>query len=385
MVDSMDWQPHANALADTVVRPSSRWNGPLASTPRHQFVPSWWRLLPDTGWTLRDGPADLDRWTRAAYSDRTLVTRIGPLHADHALAEDHPDGLPTASSTLPTLLVTMYRHALIDDAAEVLCVTGTGYGTALLAQRLTDRQVTSIDIDPYLVAAATERLKEAGLQPTVLTADITGPLPGRYDRIVSTVGLPGIPPSWLTALRPGGRLVTNIADTGMVIVADKTADGGAVGRVTGERAGFMATRTGEDYPPAPATGHAWTADGETIDIGRYPVVQIGEAWELMTAYALAAPGVRHGYIKDGDGMRTAVMAHHDGSWARAVGRRGEPPTVHQAGPRRLWDILDDIRHDWLTHGTLPAHGARAEIAPDGTLRLSRGSWNVTVPPAGSAR
>jgi len=31
----------------------------------------------------------------------SLVTRIGPLHADHASPGDHPAGLPTSSSTLP--------------------------------------------------------------------------------------------------------------------------------------------------------------------------------------------------------------------------------------------------------------------------------------------
>jgi hypothetical protein len=59
-----------------------------------------------------------------------------------------------------------------------------------------------------------------------------------------------IPVSWLTALRPGGRLVTTITGTALILTADKTDDGGAIGRIEWNRAGFMSTRTGPDYPPA---------------------------------------------------------------------------------------------------------------------------------------
>ena len=377
----MDWKPYAEALASAVVHPASPWQGPIAEIPRHPFVPRWWRHLPESGWTLREGADDSDRWLNAAYSDRSLVTRVGSLHADKATARDHPEGLPTSSSTLPSLVVAMYEHAMLTDDAETLCVTGTGYGTALLARRLGDDLVTSIDIDPYLVDAARERLADVGLTPRMLVGDITGTLPGEWDRIVSTVGPPGIPASWLTALRPGGRFVTNIAGTGMVIVADKQPDGGAKGMVTWERAGFMHTRTGDDYPPPPSTRHAWTAEGEEVAPGRHPVVQVAEAWELMTAVALAVPGVQHSYGEDPDGVRVAVMVHPDGSWARATGSRGEQPIVHQAGKQRLWNVLDAIRDDWLSDGSLPIYGATATVDPDGTLHLSRRKWRTTIPAA----
>ena len=373
------WGARSVALADEVVHPSSPWHGAVAATPRHLLVPRWWRYLADEGgWTLRVGEDDPERWLDAAYANRTLVTRVGNLHADHATSDDHPTGLPTSSSTLPGLVVSMFQHALITNASDVLCVTGSGYGTGLLADRLGDQRVTSVDVDPYLVHAASTRLSTLGLSPKVTVCDITGPLPGKFDRIVSTVGLPRIPAGWLTALNDGGRLVTNLAGTGMVIAADKAPDGGARGQVTWERAGFMATRGGDNYPPAPSTRHAWTNEGEDIGTGRYPVVQVAETWELMSAFALTAPGVQHGYDEDADGVRTAVMVHQDGSWARATGQKGEPPTVHQAGPRRLWDILDEIRHDWLSDGSLPVYGAKVTITPDGRTTLSRGHWAVTL-------
>jgi MoaA/NifB/PqqE/SkfB family radical SAM enzyme len=57
--------------------------------------------------------------------------------------------------------------------------------------------------------------------------------------------------------------------------------------------------------------------------------------------------------------------------------------VHQAGRRRLWDVLDDLRRYWLIRGCLPLRGARARIDPDGTCHLIQGQWHATIPAAGS--
>lgn len=193
----MDWHPYAKRLADQVAHLGSRWHAPIADTPRHRFVPRWWQ---HTGglWDLRTGPEDAEAWLNAACADRTLVTRIGDLHADHAVPGDHPAGRPTSSSTLPGLLLQMYRHARIGDGHQVLDVgTGTGYGTALLCARLGDGQVTSVDVDDYLTSVAAERLAAIGYKPRIHAVDATGPLPGEYDRVVATVSVKPIPPSWL--------------------------------------------------------------------------------------------------------------------------------------------------------------------------------------------
>ncbi|MBV9730388.1 MAG: hypothetical protein JO309_13480 [Pseudonocardiales bacterium] len=74
---------------------------------------------------------------RAAYRDRSLVTRVGPRHADHAGPGERPVGRPTSSATLPGLIVQMLRQAHIGDNTDVLDVgTGSGYGCAVLAHRL---------------------------------------------------------------------------------------------------------------------------------------------------------------------------------------------------------------------------------------------------------
>ncbi|MGC5411248.1 protein-L-isoaspartate(D-aspartate) O-methyltransferase, partial [Streptomyces sp. DT225] len=225
----------------------------------------WWESSA-RGWELRDGLADAEAWAKAAYADRTLVTRAGALHADDAQPGAVAQGFPTSSSTLPGLVVAMYRHAMLTDDCRVLVTTGSGYGTALMCRRLGDDQVTSVDVDRQLVKLAGDRLDGMGLRPRLEVADITGPLPGEYDRIISTVSVRPLPASWLRALRPGGRLVTTIAGTGLVLTADKQADGGAVGRIEQAPAGFMRTRQGADYEPV--TAEVWAVaergDGEEV-------------------------------------------------------------------------------------------------------------------------
>ncbi|MFP3968364.1 methyltransferase domain-containing protein [Actinomadura fulvescens] len=329
---------------------------------------------------MRIGAADRDSWRDTAYTDRSFVTRVSGVHADDADPGNRAIGAPTSSATLPSLLVSMFQHARIIDGMHVLDVgTGSGYGTAVLAARLGGDRVTSIDVDPYLVAPAEERLDRAGYRPIVRTLDATGPLDGEWDRIIATVSVRPIPTSWLAALRPGGRLVTSIAGAGLLLTADRTPDGGAEGRIEWDRAGFMTTRTGLDYPPelVDRIEVARTAEGEHVAAGRFPVVNVMEAWDLWSMLGVTAPGIDHDY-REGCDTRTAIMAHPDGSWTRAVEAPDGQVTVHQGGPRRLWDLLDAIRTRWLREGHLPVNGAHAMVAPDGAITRRRGRWSTTI-------
>ncbi|MFF8618260.1 protein-L-isoaspartate O-methyltransferase [Streptomyces sp. NPDC015350] len=382
------WADHAAGMADATVRPESRWHRPLATTPRHLFVPRWWTPGEQNGtwaYELRDGASDPGTWMNSAYDNSlSVITRVGPHHADHAAPGTVvPETRPTSSATLPKLVVTMYRHAFLADDSRILVTCGSGYGTALACQRLGDERVTSVDVDPYLVQAARDRLDAAGHQPQLEVCDMTGELPGAFDRIVSTVSVPAIPASWLGALTPGGRMVTTLSGTGLIIVADKTSDGGATGKVAPEPAGFMSTRHGDDYPHPPDNTGLWDtarkADGESITTGRYPVMRVSSTWDVRSTLELTIPGIEHRMETAKDGTRTAYMLHPDGSWARATasGAR-ELPTVHQNGPRRLWNELDRIRTWLVIDGDLPVSGAAVRIDPDGTCHLHRSGWSATV-------
>ncbi|MFI1017460.1 methyltransferase domain-containing protein [Streptomyces sp. NPDC020965] len=378
----MDWEQPAERLARQVTDPDSRWRGPVAGVPRHELVPRWWERDEHGRWTLRVGTDAPAAWLAAAYADRSLITRVGTLHADHAQPDDHPEGSPTSSATLPSLVVSMLRHGRLGDGLELLDLgTGAGGLTAYAAYRLGPQNVTSLDVDPYLTSAAAERLARLGLHSRFLAADATREIPGTYDRIIATVGMPagpGLRPL-LGALREGGRLVTTLARTTMILTGWKQADGDVVGKIERDWAGFMLTRSDDDYPPplAKLFALARDTDGEEVSTGRYPVVDVAEAWEVRSMLEVTTPGVELDY-RVANGQRMACLVHPDGSWARASAEWTEPPTVHQSGPRRLWDTVERIRTWMLAEGGLPLYGARVRVAPDGVVHLARGQWEDTM-------
>ncbi|KOV61544.1 methyltransferase type 11 [Streptomyces sp. NRRL WC-3618] len=378
----VNWEKRADTLADRVADPDSRWRPIVAAVPRHELVPRWWDVDDSGTWVLRKGGDDLDVWGEVAYTDRSLVTRVGGLHADHAMPGERPEGVPTSSATPPSMVVRMLRHGRLGAGLSLLDLgTGVGGLTAYASCRIGDRYVTSLDVDPYLTKAAASRLATIGLYPKFVTADATQRVPGTYDRIVSTVALPagpGLRPV-LAALATGGRIATTLERTSLVITGWKHPDGDVVGRVERDTAGFMPARSGDDYPPA-LTGLFATArvsDGDETGMGRYPVVDVANAWVLRSMLEVTTPGVELAY-EQRDRIRTALLVHADGSWARASAEGTDPPDVHQGGPRRLWTALERIRSRLNAEGSLPLLGAQVRITPDGLCRLSRGKWHAVV-------
>ena len=103
-------------MADRIAVPLFTLARPARDHAPAHLVPNWFQHGAD-GWTRQRGADDADAWMDAAYSgNRTLVTRVGPMHADDADVADRPEGLPTSSSTLPALVVMMYQLAMITDA-----------------------------------------------------------------------------------------------------------------------------------------------------------------------------------------------------------------------------------------------------------------------------
>jgi hypothetical protein len=251
--------------------------------------------------------------------------------------------------------------------------------------------VASLDVDRYLTEAAAGRLASMGLHPQFFTMDTTRAIPGSYDRIIATVAMEpgeGLVPV-LGALRPGGRLVTTLANTSLILTAWKTEDGGALGQIERDWAGFMKTRHGVDYSPGleALMAYAREAEGEEVISGRYPVLDLASAWELRSMLEVTTPGVEVDYRQNGR-RRTACLVHEDGSWARATAEGLDGPEVHQGGPRRLWSQLERIRNRLYAEGGLPLYGSHLKITPDGICHLSRGKWTATlgarptVPPHG---
>jgi len=378
------WANAARALADKVTTDVREWHEAVSATPRHVLLPQWWRRIPNSPseeWELTGHGMDLVDRMAAVYADETLVTRVGPLHADHARPDERAIGSPTSSSTLPGLVVSMLHMLNPKPGQEVLDVgTGSGYSAALMSRRIGDAHVTSVNVEPYLVQVARDRLATFGRTPRLEVTDATGALPGsEYDRIMATVSVRPVPESWLRALRPGGRIVTTIAHTALLITADMGPDGVATGSVHPDPATFMETRREADYPPKLNSlfTTARESDGEQVRRPDGPVPDLWQEWPLRYLFELDTPGVETRAATFPEGRRVLWLLAADGSWARA--EDGPAPAVHQGGGRCLWDDLERIRRKWEERNRFSLQSLTVRLTPErSTLTAPDGSWTFAV-------
>ena len=216
------------------------WRAVFEATPRHLFVPQYY--VPRVGGYVRrrhDDPDPLgrERWLTGVYEDAPLTTRLD-------------DGEPVSSSSQPSLMAMMLQDLEVRDGMDVLEIgTGTGWNAALLAHRLGDAHVTTVDLDPEITREARDRLAAAGHRPAVVTGDGTRGCPerGPYDRIIATCALRTVPPGWPAQCRPGARVLAPMA-TGLVALR-VLDDGRAEGRFLATPAYFVPLRGAA--PPRP--------------------------------------------------------------------------------------------------------------------------------------
>jgi protein-L-isoaspartate O-methyltransferase len=191
------WEAHAAALVASLTDSGDlhdpAWAAAIAATPRHRLAPTAYHQQRDGSWAQTDitSAAGL----ALAYAASTLVTQL-----------DTNSGA-VSSSTKPDLMVRMLETLDIQQGHRVLEIgTGTGYNAALLAHRLGDRNVFSVDVDADLVAAASTRLADIGCHPRLTTRDgIDGwPEHAPYDRIIATCSVPRVPWAWAQQLTLAG-------------------------------------------------------------------------------------------------------------------------------------------------------------------------------------
>src|SRR5262249_61868423 len=121
--------------------------------------------------------------------------------------------VPVSSSTAPGLMVRMLEALDVHDGHRVLEIgTGTGYNAALLAARLGDTQVFSVELRPDLTEAARQRLADTGYHPPLVTRDGGEGLAEHapYDRIIATCAVPAVPPPGLAPTDPRRGMPTRI-------------------------------------------------------------------------------------------------------------------------------------------------------------------------------
>lgn len=350
------WTDRAAALADELVArgklSSPEWIAAICAVPRHALVPVFYEQDPATGdWLTRDGtdPAGHDR----IYANRALFTKIGDATGSWG------SGLVGLSSTSTPGLMTRMLEALdIHDRHRVLEIgTGTGYNAALLAHRLGDTQVFSVDIEHELIDLARTRLAAIGYRPTLVATDGAHGLPDHapYDRVIATCSIPAIPRAWVAQTRVGGLILADVklsVHAGNLVMLHRHPDR-AEGRFDRTWAGFMALHhTGAETTGSPP-GNASPARDRAAATRRTSDLEQLRPWDNLVAWFLAQLSVPteigYGHTIDEQTGRpgNVLLTSGDGSWCE-VGERteGRIRQVWEAGPIPLWRAVENAYRLW---------------------------------------
>ncbi len=269
-------------------------------------------------------------------------------------------GVATSSNSQPSMVATMLDRLDVRGPERVLEIgTATGHVAALLACRLGDDRVVSVEIDPRLAGRAEKNLAAVGaLRVTVVRADGEhGWAPGApYDRLISTCALRHVPYELVRQVEPGGILVAPMVRefwSGAVLRLDVHEDGTASGRFQGG-ASYMPMKSHRAAPGRPVDqATARSADSE---LGPRALLSLGFA-----LYAGAVlPGVSMVHAETGGADRVWLL-DRDGSGA--IADAGEP--VWQYGPRSLWSEVESAYSAYHALGAPPPTAFGMTVGPDG--------------------
>ncbi|MEU8919072.1 methyltransferase domain-containing protein [Streptomyces nigrescens] len=352
-------RPYVAALVDELTAAGAirtpAWAEAFAAVPRHTFVPRWYEQETNdkgiTVWRMENALRE-GRLARV-YRDTTLVTALDPESAEQ-VDKSAWTGIPTSSSTLPSLMAGMLEDLAVEDGNRVLEIgTGTGYNAALLCARLGEQCVYSVDVDADLVEAAQRRLSCIGYEPQLAPADGRKGYPARdqFDRVIATCSVPNIPAPWIEQTRPGGAIVADVAlgIEGGLVRLTVDAKQRAQGQFTATSGRFMAARgDAQTYPRrerAPYAAEAGTRPTTVTagDIrGHYP-------FRLLLAFHL--PGAELVYHSDGaTGTMSLQLQHSDGSWARVPLAGDRVETVTYGGTSEFWEQVEEAWKWWNDAG-----------------------------------
>jgi protein-L-isoaspartate O-methyltransferase len=306
-----------------------RWRHVFATVPRHALVPRYYR---SDNYQEIDGSSEDDHptWLQSVYSDETLITQITPYTV-------------TSSGTMPGLVALMLRALDVHDHHRVLQVgTGTGYTAALLCERLGSQQVTTIDIDPELVRAASIRLASVGYQPTAITGNGAHGHPAHapFDRFLATCSLHRIPSAWLSQAAPGARIVAPIAKG--LIALDVADEDHAAGRFLSEGGYFMPLRdSGDDSVDIDHTATTTQDEPRHTSLGPRDTFYQQHMRFLLT---VALPEVSVG--QHGPSLDELIICDHAGSTARLDTSDNGTFVVTETGSRALWTEVEQLHQLW---------------------------------------
>lgn len=367
----------ADAIAATGALTDPALREAVERVPRELFLGNAVYRPNGTAWVpVRREETGEDEWLRLAYADRTWVTQVNGTDARNATGP--VSGNPTSSSTLPSLVVRMLQLADVRDGNKVLEIgTGTGYSTAILAHRLGEENVTSVEYDPGLARHAAAHLEAAGYAPALVVGDgLQGHKErAEYDAIVATCAVRHIPVPWLWQVAPGGTITTTLGGwmlaSGLIrlTVGD---DGSATGNFTGDAVSYMLARPHERPPRPVFFRHQGQMRTSRVDPG------VLEDWTGHFVAQLAAPSAE--LMTTSDGVVLVDVATGSQAWTEPD---GDGWTVHQHGPLWLWDQVEDAVMTWQAAGSpgQSAFGMTVDAAHRQTVWIGSPdgpSWQLPV-------
>jgi methyltransferase of ATP-grasp peptide maturase system len=365
------------------------WRTAIEAVPREAFLtgrvyrrvagsgPSWWDpVTPEQ--------VGQDYWLDLAYQDVTWVTQLDGTGVPSTGIPGPPPGIPTSSSTLPSLVVRMLEDLDVRAGDRVLEIgTGTGYSTALLACRLGGDLVTSVEVDPGVAARAADALRATGYVPHLVTGDgLAGHLErAPYDRVIATCSVRHVPWAWLAQAAPGAHIVATLSGwmngSGLAALT-VTEDGTALGRFLPGTVSFMSAR---DHTAPPFERVPTQRDGGARE-ARYGA-DILDDWTACFLAQLAAPSASSVKVSyDGARFDTLLTDQATGSCAWLAGDDGG--MVIQCGPVRIWDRVEETLTTWDEAGR-PAQDQLTIAITPGTQRVVldsagiRRSWVLPAP------
>mgnify|MGYP001160340589 CR=1 FL=1 len=322
------------------------WLDAFRTVPREVFVPRFFRRTPDGRWQGIDGSSP-DYWTEV-YADRTLVTQLDGTRDPQPDAEPVA-GTPSSSSTQPSLMAMMLDALDVTGSERVLEIgTGTGYNAAILAQRLGDDQVTTVELDPTVAERARQALARAGYGPAVHIGDGRDGWPdgARYHRVIATCSVPSVPLAWIDQTEEGGHIVVCLwRQLGNPLIRLTVHDGTATGTFLPTGGSFMPARAYPVLNEQQALRAAVRQAGQSREIA-YPASILDDDHAGLWI-GLQVPDVSRLGLHPINGNEQLWLFAPDGSWSMLDLAKD---AVEQHGPRHLWDEVERAYREWEDAG-----------------------------------